>query len=99
MKNMLRIKKHQVSSLNNKIIKSETNNCINIVKPRIDLSRETNVNDSRKNVFENFSNIENDDFKQIDVPLHKNPKTCRNMEAFHNSLKMKIIQCQACHEA
>ena len=91
-------KKHQVSNLNNKIFKPETNNCANINKPCIDLSSDTNVNNLSKNVFENFSNIENNNFKQLDVPLHENSKKCSNMKALHNSMKMKIIQCRLYHE-
>ena len=80
----MRKKKHQLSNLNNKIFKLDTNNCINVKKPRIDLYSDTNVDDSSKNVFEKFSNIENDNFKQFDVPLHENPKNCSNMKTFHN---------------
>ena len=76
---------------------SQTKNCANIKKPHIDLSSDTNFDDLSKNVCENFSNIENDNFKQIDVPLHENLNNCR-MKAFHNLLKMKIIKCQVCHE-
>lgn len=56
------------------------------------------VDDSSKNIFENFSNIDNDNFKQFDLPLHENPKNFSDMKTFHNSVKM-ITQCQVRHEA
>ena len=76
---------------------SQTKNFANIKKPHIDLSSDTNFDDLSKNVFENFNNIENDNFKQIDVPLHENLNNL-GMKAFRNLLKMKIIKCQVCHE-
>ena len=58
-----REKKHQISNLNYKILKSEINDCTKIKKPRINLFTDTNLDHSSKNVLENFSNIENDNFK------------------------------------
>ena len=76
---------------------SQTKNFANIKKPHIDLSSDTNFDDLSKNVFENFNNIENDNFKQIDVPLHEHLNNL-GMKAFRNLLKMKIIKCQVCPE-
>ena len=88
-----------LSNLNNKIFNSETDNCTNIKKQSINICSDTNVDKSSINVFENFSSIENNDFKQFDVPFHENLKNCSNMKAYPNTMTMKIIQCHLYHEA
>ena len=92
-------KKHRLSNLNNKIFNSGTDNCTNIKKQSINLCSDTNVDKLSINVFENFSSIENNNFKQFDVPFHENLKNRSNMKAYPNTMTMKIIQCHLYHEA